>query len=89
MSGNIIGINKPLDNTGNTPLSFGNDFISSVYADYKQMGNNRVKPLNGMLVYNKIDNLVTSARVSPDMVKLSGVANALSGLVSGLSLDSI
>jgi Secretion system C-terminal sorting domain len=79
MSGNIVGINKPLDNSGTSPLEFGKNFISSVYTSYLNTPG-RSTPLSGMLVYNKIDQLVAGSYVSPQMKDLIGALDLISSV---------
>jgi hypothetical protein len=86
MSGNIVGVNKALDNSGNSSLIFNNNFLSSVYSSY--IGS-KVKPTSGMLVYNEIGNLVNSAYVSPNMKTLSSALNTIKNIVPGIKLAGL
>jgi hypothetical protein len=82
MSGNIVGINRPLDNSGASPLKFGENFLSSVYVNYQNSTTSKAKPLSGMLIYNNVDQIVAGAYVSQNMKNLAGALDILKGPLS-------
>ena len=75
LSGRIVGSEVPLNTSGNSPLRFGDDFLSSVWVGQDE--NNFDIANTGMLVYNQIAEDVESAYVSDGMKLLGQLFNTI------------
>ncbi len=88
MTGRIVGREVPLNTSGNNPLAFGDDFLSSVLVGKDE---NNIDIANaGMLIYNQIDQDVESAYVNETMKLLgeifSTIGSPLKNIKAGFSI---
>ncbi len=79
--GRLVAISSPFNKNGSAPYNFGKDFMSSVHGDYISNVDFSVK--NGLLVYNKADQLAKDYFVSPEMQFLSSALGMFGKVVSG------
>jgi hypothetical protein len=81
--GRMVAISTPFNQSGTAPYNFGKDFMSSVYAKYKQGSNDDYEVKSGFLVYNKADQLATDFKVTNEALWISR-AMGLLGKASAL-----
>jgi hypothetical protein len=84
MVGRIIGREVKLNDSGKSPLAFGQDFLASVSTDF-QKPEDLVKA--GMMVYQAIDQDVKSAYVSDNMKFIGALVKMGAMALGGINLS--
>jgi hypothetical protein len=85
--GRLVALSSPFDKSGNAPLNFGKDFMSSVYGDYIN-GSGLYGIRNGLLLYNKADQRAKDFYVSDEMQLLSKGLGLFGKAVNSISFSS-